>query len=450
MRAFFKYNGQKVFVFDFQDKNDRVRHNLFDGKYNEFYKLSPGNPKYIAPEMETTVFDSLTLEEYDSINIEVNKRQKENDKNKKLGNPNDDYMYIEYMATVGQNILDFISTDIDALLECTGQYYCKADGTIKKIEEKKQKEKDKEGEQEGKKAEPVCYFQAIGALPEVAMGKSYFIGACIDDLYDFDNMTIKKEGYEHFILKQKEYREILSIYLKASEKRNEEIKKEREFKHSDVRSDGKNDCFEVELNLDEIKDKVNKISSIYNKRNPWKEYKSIDKLLETELAYMATFEVNLFRCQECNKISVGRVGQKRCDGWYDVKYDEWEITPRVMYCALNGRWRELEYYRNESGQELLAMYKTQINRYKKSKSRGKEVRIGEEYKKCVACLKEWMLFYQECLDEADSPEIRQKVINYYGELFNILYIKEDIEEWIYNHSITLFDVHKWNESLEGE
>lgn len=60
-----------------------------------------------------------------------------------------------------------------------------------------------------------------------------------------------------------------------------------------------------------------------------------------------------------------------------------------------------------------------------------------------------MLFYQECLDEADSPEIRQKVINYYGELFNILYIKEDIEEWIYNHSITLFDVHKWNESLEG-
>lgn len=381
MKVYFKYHGQKVQVYPFQDCEDMKRHNRFAKLYNEENNRLPGEDAYLEQVPEKTICDGL--------------------------NPNDgipeEISYHKYVDFAGRNILDFVNVDIDTLL-------------VDALE---------------------SGIQGISCLPEMAMNNSFFLGAFIDELYDFEDRKKKVKGIKYFKEKQNQYREILSNYYQAWEELRKAIKEKAEegSKCKNLYNGGDVDFPNYEKYLGE-QEKIDSAPNYLATR--WVKFNSIDEALQKELSQMLLFNVNLFKCENCGCYSVGTKMKTICNGFIDWYYEKGkEDIAYMVTCYTKSKEGKNRCRYTENGRELhiYNTYMKELQNYSKYKRRHPEFHDRDDYKACIEELELLTSYYQDDYDDIQNPIAKQMFTKDFKQIFKILRVNGDMDEWFESHQL---------------
>ena len=470
MKFFYKYKNQTVYVYTIRDKNDRIRDNILGEKINEqIIAMKSAQPLWdIWPKNQlATIYDDMTVDDFNKLYNKAQKvirMQKKNengagdDSTKKTEVTNtiepevEEMVNTDFLArplTVGKNILDFISFDLDKFI--TEHTYNPNLSIANFPEEEKATDNDKENyfypvndypfkinenrvySEEEKKH---YYYQNIACMTEYLANHSYFICSFIGEIYDFEQLEFKDEGIKHFKAKQAEFAKIIQEYEKAC--RDVEMKMVANAKYNNLSVAMQelvphyDDFVELDVNL--IHHKIMSVRQAYNPK--WEVFESIDEALEYELANMVLSRVSVFVCERCKSLSVGRINKKRCENIFRVTWGSADdIFPiKVETCKDIRRGKTNSQYRDLGHLEIYKEYDKITNTYRQQRLRAKgDFKQREDYFDVLEELKEQIPNYQEDYNCAKTKKAKEEIIKKYDELAKILWLEDDIDEWFGSH-----------------
>ena len=470
MRVFYKYKNQTVYVFPVRDKKDEIRNNKLGAKINEqIVAMKSAKPLWdIIPEDNlATIFDDITIDDFNKLYNKgqdaIRKRKKkevgvgdskvnETEASYTIEPEVEEMVNIDFFVTpltVGKNILDFISFDLDKFIkEHTYNPNLKLADLPK---EEKARDKNKKNffypvdnypiKQEKKRflsdeEKKITYYEHISIMMEYLKYHSYFICSFIDEIYDFDRLEFKDDGIKHFKAKQVEFAKIMDEYEKAS--RDVEKKLAANLKYEDSgEAMGKllphyDDLVEIDTNS--INHKIMPVWQEY--RPKWKSFESIDEALEYELGNMIHSRVSVFICERCKKMSVGRIKKKRCENIFRViwasKDDEFPVKEET--CKDMRRQKTNSQYRELGHLEIYKEYDKITNTYRQQRLRaGNGFKQRKDYFECLDELKEQIPIYQDEYNNSKTKKKKEDVVRRYNELAKILWVDDDLDDWFGSH-----------------